>query len=136
MTVPDKDIEERSIDPIGKLFHISDLVHIDDREPEDIEPEVQQATEEERQYLENEKLRVEIDSLDQDRIERKTYAGRVFWLVVAWLSSIGIILLLQGFGFKQFQLSDSVLLMLIGTTTGSVVGIFLIIANYLFPRRQ
>lgn len=109
-----------------------------DTEPRDrdIEAKVADAGEQERRALDNAKRRAEIENLDQVRDERKKYASRVYWLVVVWLAVIGFILVLQGFGFREFNLSDNVVLMLIGTTTGSVVGIFLIVANYLFPRRS
>lgn len=114
------------------------LEFLTDIEPRDRDAEARgaDAGEAERRALDNAKRRAEIENLDQDRDERKKYASRVFWLVVIWLAAIGMILMLQGFGIGKFDLSDSVLLMLIGTTTGSVVGIFLIVANYLFPRRS
>lgn len=114
------------------------LEFLTDIEPRDrdVEPIAADAGEAERRALDNAKRRAEIENLDQDRDERKKYASRVFLLVVVWLVAIGMILVLQGFGIGKFDLSDNVLLMLIGTTTGSVVGIFLIVANYLFPRRS
>ena len=73
----------------------------------------------------------------QDRSERKTYAGRIFRLLIVWLAVVGSILLLHGFSpFTRFNnLSDAVLMTLIGSTTASVVGIFVIVAKYLFPQR-
>ena len=95
-----------------------------------------------------------LDGLAADIDARKTYANRIFWLIVAWLSSILLMLLLEGFlgkreiavnlaahgiGLKatfHFDLSDPVLLALIGGTTGGVVGLFVIVANYFFPKRH
>jgi hypothetical protein len=74
-----------------------------------------------------------IRGAEQDIDERKKYAHRAFCLVVAWLVVIGIILLLQGFHADGFELSGGVLEILIGSTTGSIVGIFLIVTRYLFP---
>ena len=72
----------------------------------------------------------------QDRSERKTYAGRIFRLLIVWLCVVASILLLRGFSqFSLFSLSDAVLMTLIGSTTASVVGIFIIVAKYLFPQR-
>lgn len=80
--------------------------------------------------------RAELASFTQDITERKKYAGRVFWLVVFWLLAVGAMLFMQGLkSCFSFQLSDTVLITAITTTTASVVGIFLIVANYLFPKR-
>jgi hypothetical protein len=45
------------------------------------------------------------------------------------------ILLAQGFSSKQqvFKLNDAVLLAVLGTTTVNVVGLFYVVAKYLFP---
>ena len=45
------------------------------------------------------------------------------------------ILLMHGFSFIPFELSVAVLTTLIGSTTASVLGLFAIVANYLFPKR-
>ena len=71
----------------------------------------------------------------QDIEERKTYAKRIYYLVVGWITGVGIMLFAQGFKFRGFELSDGVLIAAIMTTTASVVGIFLIVTSYLFPKR-
>jgi len=75
----------------------------------------------------------------QDIQERKKYAHRNFWLIVCWLIVINGVLLLQGFKVTvlghSFDLPTSVLLAVVGSTTASVLGIFLIVTNYLFPRK-
>ncbi|HKV47685.1 MAG TPA: hypothetical protein VJN69_06300 [Candidatus Acidoferrales bacterium] len=85
--------------------------------------------------LDNQRKKTIISGLQQDIDERKEYAGRAFWLVVVWLVVIGIILFLEGFRWHSFDLTSGVLQVLIGSTTGSIVGIFLILTHYLFPRR-
>lgn len=66
---------------------------------------------------------------------RKTYANKIFTLVVAWLIAIGVILIAQGFGnCLGFALNDKVILALIVGTTLNVLGIFTIVANFLFPK--
>jgi len=85
--------------------------------------------------LEHDRKRTEISGVQQDIAERKKYAARCFWLVTIWLALIGLIVFLQGFRICGFSLPNSVLITLIGSTTGSVVGIFLIVTRYLFPRR-
>jgi hypothetical protein len=48
---------------------------------------------------------------------------------------VGVVVFVQGFRLLGFGLSEPVMLALLGSTTLSVIGIFLIVANYLFPRR-
>lgn len=78
----------------------------------------------ERQRLENENLR-------QDIGMRKQYANRIFGLIVGWLAAV--LLILVGSGLPcGLDLSDAVLLALIGGTTATVLGLFVIVANYIF----
>ncbi|PSR18166.1 hypothetical protein C8255_08835 [filamentous cyanobacterium CCP3] len=89
--------------------------------------------------------------LQQDRQERQKYAKYLFILICSWLASIYSIIILSGWGgttlhidtsdvpivrrleYKpKFELSDAVLLALIGGTTINVLGLFVIVANYLF----
>jgi hypothetical protein len=68
----------------------------------------------------------------QDIDERKKYANQIFCLVAVWLVLMGVILLWQGFNWNHFQLSDSVLIAVVTTTTIGVVGLLLVVAKYLF----
>ena len=81
-------------------------------------------------------LKLGNDGLELDLKQRKEYANKIFYLIVVWLVVLLIILLLQGFqGFGKavgFSLSDSVLLAFIGGTTINVLGIFVIVAKYIF----
>jgi uncharacterized hydantoinase/oxoprolinase family protein len=90
-------------------------------------------TTEEEEDLARQQKKAALEGLKQDIEERKKYAGRAFWLVVVWLLLIGVIIFFQGFKLYGFELSSGVLTTLIGSTTGSVVGIFLIVTRYLFP---
>ena len=98
--------------------------------------------------IEADKEREVIRGLRQDIDERKTYANKSFKLVCRWVSGVFVILLFQGFfsdgSFWEwdsyhlslsFKLPDSVLLAVVGGTTVSIIGIFLVVANYLFPKR-
>ena len=86
-------------------------------------------------YQRRERRQEEIASLVQDREQRKEYAGHVFLLVVLWLAAVGMIVLMHGAKNCAFALSTTVLTTLIGSTTASVLGLFAIVANYLFPKR-
>lgn len=73
--------------------------------------------------------------IDEVLEARKEYANKIFLLVVLWLVAIGVILGCRGMYWKTgFELSDKVLLALIGGTTINVLGIFTIVANFLFPK--
>jgi hypothetical protein len=68
--------------------------------------------------------------------ERKKYAAHIFWLVAGWLGLMGYILLCQGYDADWFELHDTVLIALITTTTGGVVGLLVLVVKYLFNPRQ
>ena len=75
-------------------------------------------------------LEVERVMLDQ----RKIYASRLFDLSGYWLLFIGVFLLLAGWG--ALKVADSVLIALITTTTANVLGLFYIVARWLFPNKN
>lgn len=69
------------------------------------------------------------------------YANRLFCVMVGWLVVVAYMVLAQGFGvgihaYGRFHLADSVVIALVTTTTATVIGVFLTVANYLFPRRH
>ena len=86
----------------------------------------------EEETYEKEKALLEIRSLRLDLKQRKKYANKIFSLIVIWLACILVITLLQGFGFMF--LSDNVLVALLGGTTINVLGLFIIVAKYIFYR--
>ena len=78
----------------------------------------------------------ELKGLKQDREERKRYATRIFNLIAVWLFGIFFLLILAGFRPFGFHLGDTVLVSFIGGTTINVLGIFIVVAKYLFPSRN
>lgn len=78
------------------------------------------------------------DILDkqQNRGERKQYAKRTFVFLSIFTFLIISIVFLQGFNTKTkfFVLSDAVLITLITTSLASIVGIFLLVMQYLFKK--
>ena len=118
----------------------SDSVGLDDINSQDVceQPVAGDAqTIEETFSFSQEWAKAEINSYNQDTDERKRYAHRIFCLICTWLCGVFLILLLQGFRSTQFygwfQLSQPVLLALIGSTTLNVLGVFIIVTHYLFP---
>ena len=75
-----------------------------------------------------------IFDLRQDRNERKTYASRFFWLVVAWVSAMTIMLFVEQYCGNPGEacLSDSVLMTALATTTATIVSILAFVGRYLF----
>jgi len=109
---------------------------IADSPPRAADVETRTAVELERKVLENEQLLEELEDRRQDRAERLKYADRVFGLIVAWLAWMGLVILWQGFQYNFFKLSDPVLITIVGSTTATVIGIFLIVTRYLFPNNK
>lgn len=89
------------------------------------------------------KLQVELEALKQQVQEsadthklRLSYAKRLFWLVCSWLACVVIAVGFSGFHVFGFLLSDSVLIAFITTTTVNVVGLFFVVAKWLFPSKN
>ena len=85
------------------------------------------------------KLRAELDSFTQDIRQRRTFAPKLYVLTCCWLGCVLAILLTQGVSEGRlhfFHLNDGVLVALLGTTTVNVVGLFYVVAKYLFPEKS
>ena len=89
-----------------------------------------------KQITEYNRLNEEVESIKQDRKERKIYASKTFDFLCIYMMCVGLLLLMSGSTTASFQLSDSVLIVILGTTTTNVLGIFYFVANYLFPKRH
>ena len=72
-----------------------------------------------------------LEDFRQDIKERKKYANRIYWLIVVWLLGIAVLL----FCFYS-RVDSSVLIALLSGTTVNVLGIFVVVAKYLFPQRK
>ena len=96
------------------------------------------ATRLEEEELDKQKEKAILAGLVQDIAERKKYAGRIFWLISLWLVGIFLLLILPGFGSNGhwFALSEAIVISAIGGTTINVIGIFVVVAKYLFPKRD
>ena len=68
----------------------------------------------------------------QDRVLRGKYADKIYLLVCWWLVGIFVVILCSG--FKWIVLSDSVLIAIMTGTTIDILGLMVIVANYLFPK--
>lgn len=86
--------------------------------------------------LEGDLLRAELADRQQDRKLRKIFADRIYRLAKTWIVSMILMLGVQGIVplTNWFHLSDQVLMVALGSTTVTVVGILHVVANYLFPK--
>ena len=84
----------------------------------------------------NDKMAEDIESLKQDREQRKQFAERIFISVQNYMIIMVSLLFVQGFHILNFSLSDTVLVTLLGTTTANVIGIFAFVARYLFHHNK
>ena len=87
-----------------------------------------------RAYL-IDRMSAETESVRQDTRERKVYAGKAFWLVCIYLIVVAVFFSLSGFEDIPFHNSDAVLITLLSTTTTTVIGIFLLVMQYLFRKK-
>lgn len=84
--------------------------------------------------IELKNLQEDLNGKKQDREQRGKFAGRIFNLMCCYLGAVMIIVILKG--AKVLALSDSVVNVLLTTTTANIIGIFMIVAKYLFYRQS
>ena len=75
-------------------------------------------------------LREELASKRQDREQRRDFALYIFIMMCTYLFVVLIVVILKG--CTLLQISDIVMNVLLSTTTANVIGIFIIVAKYLF----
>ena len=84
-----------------------------------------------RAYIE--KMREENENLKQDREQRKIFGYCIFaFMCVYMIIAISIVFMC---GWGKIQLSDMVIITLIGSTLVEVIGIFNFVVRYLFHKR-
>lgn len=82
------------------------------------------------------RLNAELKSYQTDIDLRKKFSWAIFIFLSIWIAAILTFVLFIGFGeYTCFVLSDSVSITLLGSTTVSVIGIFMVVAKYFFPQR-
>ena len=84
--------------------------------------------------IELKNLQEDLNGKKQDREQRGKFANRTFNLMCYYLGAVMIIVILKG--AKVLALSDSVVNVLLTTTTANIIGIFMIVAKYLFYRQS
>lgn len=78
----------------------------------------------------------------KDRQLRRRLQNRVAQQIVSltkwWLLGVFCVIVASGIGnaFGGFIISDMVILALLGTVTTNIIGLFIVLANHLFPTRK
>lgn len=72
----------------------------------------------------------EIEGLRQDRKQRKIFGYCIFGFMCLYMGATITVVFMCGFGLVE--LSDKVLITLLGTALANVIGIFNFVAKYLF----
>ena len=85
-------------------------------------------------HIELEYKREELESRKQDRKQRGHFSIWIFGFMGVYMLSILVVLILSGCGI--LILNDTVLISLLTTTTADVIGIFIIVAKYLFHKQD
>jgi hypothetical protein len=85
-------------------------------------------------YYENELKKLELKSKAQDIAMRREYADKTYLFVCIYMCFVFFLIFLAC-SPSTFQMSDSALITLLGTTTINVIGLFAIVMNYLFPKK-
>ncbi len=88
----------------------------------------------EKQSLELQMLKAQIRKFEDDNTGRREFSRSIFTVTVIWMFLVLMIVIQCANG--KWRLDNSVLIALITTTTANVIGIFIIVANYLFNRAK
>jgi len=75
-----------------------------------------------------------LENLVQDRKERKEFANKLYWFLLVFITCVMILVFVSGNKCLEFELSDTVLITLLTTTTANIIGIFIFVVRYLFQR--
>ena len=75
----------------------------------------------------------DIADREQNRELRRQYANKVFYYLCSYSIFSGLILILQGFSFYNFNLHESVAITLVGSTAIAAIALVLAVIKGLFP---
>lgn len=99
----------------------------------DEQPDLSIDLEESRIEFQLDCLYQEFKHLNDNHNLRLSYTGRIYGLVVAWLVCVVGCVAMAGFSAWGFRLSDTVLVAFITSTTVNVVGLFVLVAKWMYP---
>lgn len=87
-----------------------------------------------KEALDIESRRERLRSDRQNRKQRKTYAMCIFSFVCVYMIVALFIIILVG--AELLNIDNSVLITMLTTTTANIIGLFAIVARYLFNRKK
>ncbi|MRX93432.1 hypothetical protein [Parabacteroides goldsteinii] len=129
------------IHALGDSLNFSELTTEEEVGSIETEEDYKKWTNKEKIYelhLSNRLKAEELESKSQDRLQRKEYADKIFMLLCFFLVFVGVFLFIAGLEMSpdgqecHFKLSDNVLITLLTTASANVIGIFILVARYLF----
>ena len=94
-----------------------------------------EAVSSERESLDETAKRVALRAQSQDTNHRGWLTWAIFALVALWLSFVGTLLMFAGLKAWAFQLTDTVLVAVLTTTTLNILALLASVTRYLFPKR-
>lgn len=127
---------------------IEDILAAARKEPVAPAASIEKTEIDERQSLEIARLTEEIEEIRSSRSRNSDIhwariigLALLFILVVCWLATICVFLYLSGRQYDNckttfLQLSDPVVIALIGSTTVNVIGLFYLAAKWLYPNSE
>lgn len=101
-----------------------------------------------REKLKTKQLENQIVQDDDIHELRKEYVPKLFWMIIGWLFAVALFVFLTAYSADninnpdcrincaRFNLSDNVLIAFITTTTATVIGLFVVVAKWLFPSQE
>jgi len=90
------------------------------------------SVENESKIIDNALKQERLDSNIQDRSQRKEFTNKIFWMLVSFLFVTMVFVFLNALKCIPFEISDTVMVALLTTSSANVVGIFLVVVKYLF----
>lgn len=84
--------------------------------------------------ISNDLLQAQVDKLNNDNRARKTHSTLIFLMVFIWILFVVVFLILVG--AEKLKISDKVLITLLSTTSVNIIGLLVIVANYLFNKSK
>jgi hypothetical protein len=96
----------------------------------------------EKQQFERQTRALTLEDLRNDVTARRRFARHIFNFMVIWMAIVVGLVLANAISipamhnYATFHLSDAVLITLVSTTTGTVIGVFLIVAKYLYRAKD